>query len=518
MPGIGIRIGKLGFGGSSSSSWTPLILVVENAEPTKVVMAGSASNTNAVAGDFTITGFTVSSLARDVTNKILTLTLSTSVPFYSILNVVFGGISYSVTNNVQAVEQTANVGIKMLADGITAGYIGALNKLSGFNDLSGNNNNGARVQISDGTHPELIMNAFGTHKAVRLKGLNTSYFSFAEITNARSFIWIGKEDIATSPLVAPILGSTATYYQYSRGQAAYNDRGIFYYSAVTTNYKWTRQQVRVNGKLINPHGTSVPTEVKIICGVNDIEDTRLDCLAVDRVPSRIFGGDILLFKIFSDRLTDIQMRNEVGYWSAQLGISINWSGVPNKVQYEGDSMAFFATSPFAIDKAPNMPVSATTSSSASGSKVSTMSARSDANTIPNEPRTDFFIQCGINNCNAYYNNSAAQQRADFAAELSVFYSKIMAKNNPTHIFWGNLPVCDARATQAIEDAVPFHYIYNEELDALAAAHANVHIIDIASVIDGTIADDLSADGFHPSAAGYAKMQIAYLAVVNEIYT
>jgi len=102
MPSI--RIGKTSIGGGSlRTSWTPQILVVENAEPTKVVMTSTKADTSLVASDFTIAGFTVSSLSRDVTNKILTLTLSTAVVYEDVLNVVLKGTSYPVTNNVVGV-------------------------------------------------------------------------------------------------------------------------------------------------------------------------------------------------------------------------------------------------------------------------------------------------------------------------------------------------------------------------------------------------------------------------------
>lgn len=106
MPGINthIGIGSLGIG-RTGGGWNPSNIVVENAEPTKVVMTGSVVNANAVASDFTIAGFTVSSLARDVTNKILTLTLSTIVEEDNILTVVYKGKSYLVTNNISLVQQ-----------------------------------------------------------------------------------------------------------------------------------------------------------------------------------------------------------------------------------------------------------------------------------------------------------------------------------------------------------------------------------------------------------------------------
>jgi hypothetical protein len=80
--------------------WTPQTLVVEDAAPTHVVMTGLISNTSALASDFTIAGFIVSSLSTDVTNKILTLVLSTTVSGFDSLIVIYKGNSYGVTNNI----------------------------------------------------------------------------------------------------------------------------------------------------------------------------------------------------------------------------------------------------------------------------------------------------------------------------------------------------------------------------------------------------------------------------------
>lgn len=80
--------------------WIPTTLVVENANSNKVVMTSDVANTNLSYTDFSIAGFTINSLSRDVTNKILTLTLSTNVLYGNILNVILNSNSYSVTNNV----------------------------------------------------------------------------------------------------------------------------------------------------------------------------------------------------------------------------------------------------------------------------------------------------------------------------------------------------------------------------------------------------------------------------------
>jgi hypothetical protein len=100
MPGtfIGVSI----FNRLMTRSWTPQTLVVENAAPTNIVMTGLTANTNLVASDFTIIGITatVSSISRDVTNKIITAVLNISVAEGDVLNVVLKGKSYAVTNNV----------------------------------------------------------------------------------------------------------------------------------------------------------------------------------------------------------------------------------------------------------------------------------------------------------------------------------------------------------------------------------------------------------------------------------
>jgi hypothetical protein len=109
---IGIDVGNIVI-----PYWKPLTLVVENAAATHVVMTGSMAETKAVASDFTIAGFTVSSLARDATKKILTLTLSTSVVFGDTLSVVYKGKSYSVTNNV-ALNSPSGLTLSLISGGV----------------------------------------------------------------------------------------------------------------------------------------------------------------------------------------------------------------------------------------------------------------------------------------------------------------------------------------------------------------------------------------------------------------
>ena len=75
-PVVASVTGRLG-SQSWSSYWATLIsATVENAAPTKVVMTFGQANTSLIATDFTIAGKTITLLERDVTNKILTLTVS----------------------------------------------------------------------------------------------------------------------------------------------------------------------------------------------------------------------------------------------------------------------------------------------------------------------------------------------------------------------------------------------------------------------------------------------------------
>jgi hypothetical protein len=89
--------------GGAIGGWTPQSLIVEDAAPTNIVMTGLVPNTNLIASDFIITGITatVSSISRDVTNKIITLTLSEDVLIYDEnLIVTYRGVDYIVINNV----------------------------------------------------------------------------------------------------------------------------------------------------------------------------------------------------------------------------------------------------------------------------------------------------------------------------------------------------------------------------------------------------------------------------------
>ena len=90
---------------SWASYWRSLSsAVVENAQPTKLILTFTKANTNLSYSDLSVTGHAIESLSRDVTNKILTLTLSTPlIVFEDALYVTLNkGISltYLITNNV----------------------------------------------------------------------------------------------------------------------------------------------------------------------------------------------------------------------------------------------------------------------------------------------------------------------------------------------------------------------------------------------------------------------------------
>jgi hypothetical protein len=89
-------------GMSYTSFWASLVTAtVEDAEPTKVVMTFTLANTSLVAADFTVTDKTVSTLTRDATNKILTLTLTEAVVYGDVMTVTMKLLyTHAVTNNV----------------------------------------------------------------------------------------------------------------------------------------------------------------------------------------------------------------------------------------------------------------------------------------------------------------------------------------------------------------------------------------------------------------------------------
>jgi len=101
--GIGISPIFKKAGTSWSSYWSSLIsAVIENAAPTKVVMTFSKANISLVAADFTIAGKTITLLERDVTSKILTLTVLDSIlVFEEDLIVTFKSIyTHAIKNNI----------------------------------------------------------------------------------------------------------------------------------------------------------------------------------------------------------------------------------------------------------------------------------------------------------------------------------------------------------------------------------------------------------------------------------
>ena len=87
-----------------SSYWTPSSAVVENADPTDVVLtyAKAVNPADAIAGNFTIAGKTISGAVLDGTGKILTLTVTVAFVYGDSITVVANGTNISVTNNINA--------------------------------------------------------------------------------------------------------------------------------------------------------------------------------------------------------------------------------------------------------------------------------------------------------------------------------------------------------------------------------------------------------------------------------
>lgn len=102
--GIGIGVGLNRSNFSWSSYWTPQTAVVENAVPTDVVLtyAKAVNPADAIAGNFTIAGKTISGAVLDGTGKILTLTVTVAFVYGDSITVVANGTNIAVTNNISA--------------------------------------------------------------------------------------------------------------------------------------------------------------------------------------------------------------------------------------------------------------------------------------------------------------------------------------------------------------------------------------------------------------------------------
>jgi hypothetical protein len=125
--GIGISFSR---GGQNwESYWANLIsATVENAAPRNIIMTFANSDTSLLATDFSVNGFYVYSISRDVTNKIITLTLNTYVVYGDVLTLTFtktGGTA-DVTNNV-AIESEITTYITGLVTPLSASKIISLN-------------------------------------------------------------------------------------------------------------------------------------------------------------------------------------------------------------------------------------------------------------------------------------------------------------------------------------------------------------------------------------------------------
>lgn len=95
-----------------SSYWTPSSAVVENADPTDVVLtyAKAVNPADAIAGNFTIAGKTISGAVLDGTGKILTLTVTVAFAYGDSITVVANSENIAVTNNISAeAELTAYI-------------------------------------------------------------------------------------------------------------------------------------------------------------------------------------------------------------------------------------------------------------------------------------------------------------------------------------------------------------------------------------------------------------------------
>jgi len=149
----------------------PVSAIVEDNQPDKVVVTFTNADTSLLASDFTIAGFTVSSLARDVTNKILTLSLSTQFEYGRVATLVLKGKSYSITNNVEYLTALKNA---VVASNIVSYF--PMNEVSGTTMVdSVNARNGEFVDVT------LNQAGFIKGKSILFPGLDSAGDLYAAI-------------------------------------------------------------------------------------------------------------------------------------------------------------------------------------------------------------------------------------------------------------------------------------------------------------------------------------------------
>ena len=87
-----------------SSYWTPSSAVVENASPTDIVLtyAKAVNPADAIVGNFSVAGKTISSATLDGTGKILTLVVTVAFVYGDSIVVIANGANIAVTNNINA--------------------------------------------------------------------------------------------------------------------------------------------------------------------------------------------------------------------------------------------------------------------------------------------------------------------------------------------------------------------------------------------------------------------------------
>ena len=93
-----------------SSYWTPSSAVVENAAPTDIVLTyeKAVNPADAIVGNFSVAGKTISGAVLDGTGKILTLTVTVAFVYGDSITVVANGTNISVTNNITNPEMITN--------------------------------------------------------------------------------------------------------------------------------------------------------------------------------------------------------------------------------------------------------------------------------------------------------------------------------------------------------------------------------------------------------------------------
>jgi len=180
-----------------------------------------------------------------------------------------------------------------------------------------------RVAGVDGTTGSLleagtvIIDALNGQPVVRFSG-TSQYYSFPEITNVRTVLWVLREDADAVNDYDFILGHTGSY-QFHRGP----NKEIWFPGVADAAI--TGGETRVNWTVVDGTVTRVPTTWSVLSLVTT-GNVAANTLAIDRgIGSRTFDGDMAEVLIYDRPLTEAELQQMTEYLTVKWDLTTPFS-------------------------------------------------------------------------------------------------------------------------------------------------------------------------------------------------